>query len=85
MCLHTVIQSPFSLCGNVLTWYCSDAEDVGVAHKEALQDVSRLVGINDNNFSGRLGAGTDPNQRRHLILLPLLLLLILHTKEDAEH
>lgn len=61
-CLHTEIKSSFSLFGHALTWYTSDAEDVGVAHKEALQDVSRLVGINDDSFSGRLGAGTDPNQ-----------------------
>lgn len=57
---------------------------MGIAHKEALQDVSRLVGVNHDSFSGGLGAGTDPNQRRHLFLLPQLFLLILQTKQDTE-
>lgn len=83
--MHTVIKSSLSLCGHALTWYTGDAEDVGVTHSEALQDVSRLVGVNDDNFSRGLGAGTDPNQRRQLVLLPQLLLLILHAKEDTEH
>lgn len=70
-----------------LTWYTGNAEDVRVTNKEALQDVSRLVGINHNGFSGGLGAGADPNQRRQLFLLPQLLLLILQqqAKEDMEH
>lgn len=46
----------------MLTWYTGDAQDVGVTHKEAFQDVSRLVGVNDDSFSGSLGAGADPNQ-----------------------
>lgn len=80
--LHTDVSDKilsFSMwtCVDLLTWYAGDAEDVGVAHKEALQDVSRLVGINDDSFSGGLGAGTDPNQRRQLFLLPQLLLLLL--------
>lgn len=64
-------------CVGPLTWYTGDAEDVGVAHEEALQDVSRLVGVNDDSFSGGLGAGADPNQRRQLFLMPQLFLLLL--------
>lgn len=45
-----------------LTWYTGDAEDVRVTDKEALQDVSRLVGINDDSLGGRLSAGTNPHQ-----------------------
>lgn len=70
-----------SVCGHVPTWHTGDAKDVGVAHKEALQDVSRLVGVNDDNFSGGLGAGADPNQRRHFILLAQFLLPVLCKKK----
>lgn len=47
-----------------LTWNAGDAEDVRVADKEALQDVSRLVGIDDHSFGDGLCAGADPHQRR---------------------
>lgn len=76
-----MIKSSHSVRGHAPTWYAGDAKDVRVAHKEALQDVSGLVGVNDDNFRGGLGAGTDPNQRRHFILLAQFLLPILHTKK----
>lgn len=69
---------------SALTWNTSDAEDVRVAHQETLQDVSGLVGVNDDSFGGGLGAGADPNQGGQLLLMPQLLLLILRAKEDIQ-
>lgn len=60
-----------------LTWNTGDAEHVGVAHKEGLQDVASLVGVDDDGCGGGLGARADPNQRRQLVVLPQLLLLLL--------
>lgn len=77
-------NSSRSVWGQAPTWYTGDAKDVGVAHKEALQDVSGLVGVNDDNFGGGLGAGTDPNQRRHFIMLSQFLLSILLKKKKKK-
>lgn len=68
---------------SALTWNTGDAEDVRVAHQETLQDVSGLVGVNDDSFGGGLGAGADPNQGGQLLLMSQLLLLILRAKEDT--
>lgn len=54
-----------------------------VAHQETLQDVSGLVGVNDDSFGGGLGAGADPNQGGQLLMMPQLLLLILRAKQDT--
>lgn len=70
------------LCENVsLTRNTGNAEDVRVAHQETFQDVSGLVGVDDDRFGGGLGAGADPHQRGQLVLLPMLLLLVLRAVE----
>lgn len=65
-----------------LTWDAGDAEHVGVADEEALQDVPGLVGVDDHGFGGGLGAGADPDQRGQLVLVPQLLLLLLQTQRE---
>lgn len=44
-----------------LTGYTGNAENMGVTHKEAFQNVPRLVGVNDHSFTGGLGTCADPN------------------------
>lgn len=57
---------------------------MGVADKEVLQDVPRLVGIDDDDLSGGLSTGTDPHQRGQLLLVEQLLPLLLHTHNQRE-
>lgn len=54
-----------------------------VAHQETVQDVSGLVGVDDDGFGGGLGAGADPHQGGQLVLMPMLLLLVLRATEDT--
>lgn len=64
-------------CISLHTWHTGDAEQVRVTDEEALQDFSRLVGINYYNLGGGVSAGADPHQTGELVLLPQLFLLLL--------
>ena len=50
------------------TWHTGDAEQVGRAHVEALQHVSRVVGVYDGHLGDGVGRGANPDQRGELLV-----------------
>ena len=50
------------------TWHTGDAEQVGRAHVEALQHVSRVVGVYDGHLGDGVGRGADPDQGGELLV-----------------
>ena len=48
--------------------YAGDAEEMGGADVERLQDVSRVVCINDGDFADGVSGGADPDQRGEQLL-----------------
>lgn len=62
-----------------LTWHAGDAKNVRVADEEVLQNVSGLVGVDDNDLRGGVCGGADPHQAGEFILMPEFLFLLLNT------
>ena len=50
------------------TWHTGDAEQVGRAHVEALQHVSRVVGVYDGHLGDGVGRGANPDQGGQLLI-----------------
>lgn len=48
-----------------LTWHAGDAQHVGVADVELVDQRARLVGVYDDHLAGRVGAGEDPHPAAH--------------------
>lgn len=44
-----------------LTWDAGNAQNMGVAHYKLVHNGARLIGINDHNFTGGVGASADPH------------------------
>lgn len=79
-----------------LTWHAGDAQHVRVADVKAIQQLRGLCCIEDNDFSGGLCAGADPNMAGnvHLCHFSFLLLTYIRTytwldnlyqREDSVH
>lgn len=58
------------------TWHASDAPHVGVASVEAVQQVSRLSGVQNQNLGGGVWADAHPHSTGHLVLQRQLLVLV---------
>lgn len=58
------------------TWHAGDANHVGVAGVEAVQQVRRLTGVQHHDLGGGVGAGAHPHPAGRLVLEHQLLLLL---------
>lgn len=58
------------------TWHASDAPHVGVASVEAVQQVSGLSGVQNQNLGGGVWADAHPHSTGHLVLQRQLLVLV---------
>lgn len=56
-----------------LTGHAGDAQHVGVADVELVDQRARLVGVYDDHLAGRVGAGEDPHPAAHGVRLLELL------------
>lgn len=53
------------LWGTFCTWNTGDAEHVGIADVELIDQWARLVGVDDDHLAGRVGAGEYPHSTAH--------------------
>lgn len=53
------------MCVPPLTWHTGDAEHVGVADVELVDQRAGLVGVDDHHLAGGVCAGEDPHSTAH--------------------